>query len=1090
MKERQNSKNRSSFGNLNIIALTVLLAVIGCFFVFYNPFAGAFAPSEESSKAAASSKSGKSVTPTPGQLYILEETSILANYQITPAASVGEIITVRLPVKSGVFPSKKGLTAAELRNEIKAVVESVKALGAGALLVDAAPGFEAVYPTELLPASGLIPEGVDLLGLIIEEARTAGLRVSVCLSPFTPVEKQVFRLNPSSSSASSSASAASAPDKSGLSPVSSAPGQSSSGNGLSRLNDPSEYVKLSDGTFMLNPSNPNIRKRITEVAGELAERYELYSILLDSPAYPSGEFDDGLMYLLYGGMLTKDEYRVFSLDALVAGFSAAVKTANPSAFVGVITDAVWATALERDGGLDVQSADSSLTRHFADTYKWIQSGFIDIICPKLSYSTTHSTLPFEKLMDWWSTVAAETGVGLMPVHAAYKLGTSEKGWSSSGQLVMQLKKASDYAQYAGSILDDYAALRHSPQEWELIKKYNAGTINLSTIFNTLSVNAPKNNTVTNQPSIAIRGTCDVNFPITLNGKEIKPSSKGYFAETVSLKPGVNTFTISHKGVTKTIKVTYKVDLFKGISPSSGSVETAGGSTVSVSVIAYEGATVTGTLNGVTVKFTPVESAGGDEEDSKKYEGYMRYVGVFTMPKATTKRQELGAVKVTAKWSGFTESITGAKYYVKEKAPSPAIAEVTVERAEAFLATDKDDISTPEVYYLPKGTRDIIVGEGSYGGVPYWILKSGFTVYKKDCRTYDDDELKVNKVSSVTVRQTAQFTEFVFANSERVPYFAEFDVTFKNPSDYNFNTDFSKATKFTLTLHNTSSAPEISGNLGDTFSSCKLTKGSGTYSYTFTLKDAGKFYGFDTLYDKDGNFILRVRRRLDLASSDPQKPLAGLKILLSPGHGGSDPGATNPNHKHPNENELNVMVTLALKDRLEKLGAEVVATRKTAGEYVSRVERQAIFAETQYDLILAIHHNSATSPSANGSVCIYFYPQSQTFAKEIAASISEALPSKKNRGGTYGNYWETRYYHCPTIIIECGFVSNDDEFLWLSQNTDVTAERIAVGILNSLGKEMPEPEPDTSSGSASSDSTSSEPLVVTETAAPARREDML
>ena len=1086
MRYRQKAKNRGGFGNLNIIALTVLLAFIGCFFVLYNPFAKALGPAEaeESSGIAASSKSKKPLSP--GRLYILEETSLLANYQITPAASAGELVTVRLPVKNGVFPSKKGMTAKELRNEIKAVAESVKALGADALLVDAAPGFEAVYPTELLPSCALIPEDVDLLGLVIEEARVAGLRVSACLSPFTPVQKQIFRLDPS-------AALASEPDKSGYSSASAASGQGSPDAGLARLKDPSEYVKLPDGSFILNPSNPNIRRRITEVAGELSERYELYSILLDSPAYPAGEFDDGLMYLLYGGMLTKDEYRVFSLDALVAGFSCAVKARNPSVLTGVITDAVWATASERKGGLDAESPDSSLVRRFADAYKWMQSGFVDMVCPKLFYSTVHGALPFDKLMDWWSSAAAETGVGLMPVHAAHKLGSSEKGWSSPGQLVMQLKEASDFAQYAGSILDDYAALRRNPQECELIKKYGAGTINLSTIYNTLSVNAPKNNTVTNQSSIAIRGTCDVNFPITLNGREIKPSQKGYFAETVGLKPGVNTFTVKHKGVTKTIKVTYKVDLFKGISPSSGSVETAGGSTVSVSVIAHEGAAVTGTLNGVTVKFKAVESAGGDEEDSDKYEGYMRYVGVFTMPKAKATKQELGAVKVTAKWGGFTQSITGAKYYVKEKAPSPAIAEVTVERAEAFLATAKDDISTPEVYYLPKGTRDVIVGEGSYGGVPYWVLKSGFTVYKKDCKTYNDDELRVNKVASVAVRQSGQFTEFVFANSERVPYSAEFNVTFSKPSSYNFNTNFSKATKFTLTLHNTSSAPEITANLGDVFSSCKLIKGSGTYSYEFTLKDAGKFYGFDTLYDKDGSFVLRVRRRLDLASSDPQKPLSGLKILLSPGHGGSDPGASNPNHKHPNENELNILVTLALKDRLEELGAEVVTTRQNKNEYVSRAERQAIFSQTQYDLILAIHHNSASSPSANGSMCIYFYPHSQAFAKEIAASISQALPGRKNRGGNYGNYWETRYYHCPTIIIECGFMSNDEEYLWLSQNTDVTAERIAIGILNSLGKQMPEPEPEPESGpesGSSSGGTSSEPLAVMETAAPVYRKDML
>ena len=55
-----------------------------------------------------------------------------------------------------------------------------------------------------------------------------------------------------------------------------------------------------------------------------------------------------------------------------------------------------------------------------------------------------------------------------------------------------------------------------------------------------------------------------------------------------------------------------------------------------------------------------------------------------------------------------------------------------------------------------------------------------------------------------------------------------------------------------------------------------------------------------------------------------RPLAGLKIVLDPGHGGNDPGAL---HNGQREAAINLAIAEVLRPRLEQLGASVILTRE-------------------------------------------------------------------------------------------------------------------------------------------------------------------
>ena len=120
--------------------------------------------------------------------------------------------------------------------------------------------------------------------------------------------------------------------------------------------------------------------------------------------------------------------------------------------------------------------------------------------------------------------------------------------------------------------------------------------------------------------------------------------------------------------------------------------------------------------------------------------------------------------------------------------------------------------------------------------------------------------------------------------------------------------------------------------------------------------------------RNSNGGFSIARQLGLSVS---------RIVIDPGHGGHDPGATG---KDVNEAELVLDVALRLEKLLEKLpGVEVVLTRRT-DEYVPLQERTAIANREGADLFLSIHANASESGLARG-VETYFL----NFANNLSAA---------------------------------------------------------------------------------------------------------
>jgi len=116
------------------------------------------------------------------------------------------------------------------------------------------------------------------------------------------------------------------------------------------------------------------------------------------------------------------------------------------------------------------------------------------------------------------------------------------------------------------------------------------------------------------------------------------------------------------------------------------------------------------------------------------------------------------------------------------------------------------------------------------------------------------------------------------------------------------------------------------------------------------------------------------------------------IVIDPGHGGIDPGATSVT----GELEKNIVLVFAqtLKTRLEKSGRYRVLMTRDEDEFVTLEDRVAFARAAEADLFMAIHADIVRGASVRGAT-IY------TLSETASDAEAEALASKENRADAVG-----------------------------------------------------------------------------------------
>ncbi|MBP5430714.1 N-acetylmuramoyl-L-alanine amidase [Ruminococcus sp.] len=186
------------------------------------------------------------------------------------------------------------------------------------------------------------------------------------------------------------------------------------------------------------------------------------------------------------------------------------------------------------------------------------------------------------------------------------------------------------------------------------------------------------------------------------------------------------------------------------------------------------------------------------------------------------------------------------------------------------------------------------------------------------------------------------------------------------------------------------------------------------------------------------------------------------IILDAGHGGIDGGCTSA--EGVPEKGINLDILLRLRDLLEVNGYEVRVTRDSdrsihdagvegiAAQKSSDMDnRLAIFNEYDNAVCVSIHQNQFTDPRYSGAQMFYSGSNSasEVFAETLQERFRSLLQPDNDRGiKLCGKELFLCYYsNNPTVMAECGFLSNPEEAALL--NTEEYREKIAFTIFSGI-----------------------------------------
>lgn len=172
----------------------------------------------------------------------------------------------------------------------------------------------------------------------------------------------------------------------------------------------------------------------------------------------------------------------------------------------------------------------------------------------------------------------------------------------------------------------------------------------------------------------------------------------------------------------------------------------------------------------------------------------------------------------------------------------------------------------------------------------------------------------------------------------------------------------------------------------------------------------------------------------------------VKVLLDYGHGGVDPGAVK-GLRYESNDVLNTGKKLA--SRLRSAGVTVGETRIT-DKTVSLEERANLSNNGNYDLFVSLHRNSAVNRSATGM---------ETFVLKKVSSMELTLANKiqsrvgqigfVDRGVKEGDFYVIRETYCPAVLVELGFIPNDEDNRIFDTKQETIVNVLAESILEVL-----------------------------------------
>jgi len=279
------------------------------------------------------------------------------------------------------WPSRPGLSTAEQKAELVALLDRTHAAHLNAVILQVRPAADALYKSRIEPWSeyltgrqGRAPSPAwDPLTFAVEQAHQRGLELHAWFNPYR------------------------ARHPSAKGPLS-----------KRHIARTSPALVKSYGTHLwMDPGEPAVRKRTLRVIMDVVKRYDIDGVHLDDYFYPykektasgSTEFPDARSWKRYvksGGTLSRNDWRRENVNTLVRQLDAQIHAAKPWVKFGISPFGIW-----RPGHPEQVKGFDAYEQLYADSKRWWENNWVDYLTPQLYWPIAKPEQSFPALLRWW-----------------------------------------------------------------------------------------------------------------------------------------------------------------------------------------------------------------------------------------------------------------------------------------------------------------------------------------------------------------------------------------------------------------------------------------------------------------------------------------------------------------------------------------------------------------------------------------------------------------------------------------------------------------------------------------------------------------
>lgn len=722
------------------------------------------------------------------------------------------------------------------------------------------------------------------------------------------------------------------------------------------------------------------------------------------------------------------------------------------------TDIYFGCEIHTD--VDALFADEYVIRVFED--KLVDYGYVDC-----KTSTLDTVYPFSTVALWWNSFADYYNVPFYCEHRADLIFSDEVLWGLSTEINLQLKVLYNCPSFTGSCY--YRA--------GYLKSNKALARDLSILLNDVTSASQDTFSIDNlsidKNRIYFSGSAMSDL-VNIYCNDIRIVQKdGLFEKSYVMQPGLNTYHFFSNFGEYTYKVYNNTPLIESCYPNDDLIIKRNDSKIESYAVCPEGSMVFAIFDGGIYEMKIASQNSADNMP----EGYCKYVTDIGLSGRDYNGVELSYLCIYDNdYYAFSPCLVFSDVNngnhqtttVKELTPysdnglgKSLMCMIDFDNAEQISSLGDYDTYHPYKSPLVKGTIDYIKNINvSEGGYLRYELESGINVYGVDCILISNGyRMPLNKLVLKSCDDSKETeTRLTFS----MDWLSPVTVTVKNPEykvgyeSFSFNIDSYNSSSVDITFKYTESVDIGSGIIfseNSVFSSYEIIRGDADdYILRLYLKKNGAFYGYQLHTNDSDELELSFKKRV---SSD----ISGKVILLDPGHGGMSMVGTAIMDNSVSEAQVTLAIANRAKYYLEQYGAKVIMTR-VMDSSLTLSERTDICERENPDVFVSIHCDGVDNVAESGTHTFYFNAYSHALANNIHNRMVNTYVNniyveaddnftKVDRKIKYYPFYVTRVATCPSVLVECGFMSNYVEGYVLANpvNQDYLGHAIADGIVD-------------------------------------------